>query len=205
MNSDEYIRTINTRFPPPPTTTTSNRISNTINQKSSLSPHRDTLKFTYVTSMRQRTSSVASSVTNTSTIPEAPPLPIALGTLKQKTPWPLPSPTFNNHSLNTLTSNNQSESLNNSTNEIRRRKISSSDSKSSRKESDLHQQQQSFDSSDNSIQQSPTATSSIHFIQRTLNQHALKAIAKGRLRHLGYMAANIVDFDLLNWLQTHKY
>ncbi|CAF4692574.1 unnamed protein product, partial [Rotaria magnacalcarata] len=64
LNSDEYIRTINTRFPP---TTASNRVSNTLTQKSPLSPHRDTLKFTYVTNIRQRTSSVASTITNTST------------------------------------------------------------------------------------------------------------------------------------------
>jgi phenylalanyl-tRNA synthetase alpha subunit len=159
--------------------------------------------------MRQRTASVANIPTNTSTIttiPEAPPLPTSLSAVKAKTSWPSPSTVLNTNTSNISTSSNPSESLNNSTNETRRRKTSSSDNKSPRKDSDSHQQQQqSFDSSDGSAPQSPTTGSSIHFIQRTLNQHALQAIAKGRLRHLGYMAANITDFDLLNWLKTHKY
>lgn len=157
--------------------------------------------------MRQRTSSVANISTNTSTIttiPEAPPLPTSLSTIKPKTSWPSPSTVLNNNPLNVSTSSNPSESINNSTNETRRRKTSSSDNKSPRKDSDSHQQQ-SFDLSDGSTPQSPINSTSIHFIQRTLNQHALQAIAKGRLRHLGYMAANIPDFDLLNWLRTHKY
>jgi len=207
LNNDEYIRTIHTRFPP---STTSNRVSNTLSQKSALSPHRDTLKFTYVTNMRQRTSSVANIVTNTSTIttiPEAPPLPSTLSTTKPKASWPTPSTVLNTNTLNISTSNNLTESQNNSNNEIRRRKTSSSDNKSPRKENDSQssQQQQSFDSSDGSVPQTPIAPSSIHFIQRTLNQHALQTITKGRLRHLGYMAANILDFDLLTWLKTHKY
>jgi hypothetical protein len=206
LNNDEYIRTINTRFPP---STTSNRVSNTLSQKSVLSPHRDTLKFTYVTNMRQRTSSVANIVTNTSTIttiPEAPPLPSTLSTTKAKASWPTPSTALNTNTLNISTSNNLIESQNNSNNETRRRKTSSSDNKSPRKENDSQlSQQQSFDSSDGSVPQSSIASSSIHFIQRTLNQHALQTITKGRLRHLGYMAANILDFDLLTWLKSHKY
>ena len=209
LNNDEYIRPINTRFPP---SAKSNRVSNTLSQKSSLSPHRDALKFTYVTNMRQRTSSVANIGVNTSTIttiPEAPPLPTSLTTNKPKTSWPTPSTVMNNNnnnSLNISTSNNSAESPNSSFNETRRRKTSSSDNKTPRKESDSQlTQQPSFDSSDGSVPQSPLAPSPIHFIQRTLNQHALQTIAKGRLRHLGYMAANIVDFDLLSWLRTHKY
>ncbi|CAF4087837.1 unnamed protein product [Rotaria sp. Silwood2] len=207
LNNDEYIRTINTRFPP---STTSNRVSNSLTQKSPLSPHRDTLKFTYVTNMRQRTSSVASTITNTSTIttiPEAPPLPTSLNTTKPKTSWPSSSTVLNNNSSNVSTTNSPLESSNNSTNETRRRKTSSSDNRSPRKESDTQQQQQlqSHDSFDSSLPQSSITPSSIHFIQRTLNQHALKAISKGRLRHLGYMAANIGDFDLLNWLKSHKH
>ncbi len=163
--------------------------------------------------MRQRTSSVANIVTNTSTIttiPEAPPLPSSLSTTtKPKTSWPSTSNVLNNNnnSLNiSTTTNNPIESQNNSMNETRRRKTSSSDNKSPRKEHDSQlSQQQSFDSSDGSVPQSPTASTSIHFIQKTLNQHALQTIAKGRLRHLGYMAANIADFDLLNWLKTHRY
>ncbi|CAF4801054.1 unnamed protein product, partial [Rotaria magnacalcarata] len=201
LNSDEYIRTINTRFPP---TTASNRVSNTLTQKSPLSPHRDTLKFTYVTNIRQRTSSVASTITNTSTIttiPEAPPLPTSLNTIKAKASWPATS--NNNNSSSVSASNSPTDSSNNATNETRRRKASSSDNKTARRESDVQQQQQqqSFDSSDGSQPQSPTVPSSVHFIQRTLNQHALKVISKGRLRHLGYMAANIADFDLLYWLK----
>lgn len=208
LNNDEYIRTINTRFPP---STKSNRVSNTLSQKSPLSPHRDTLKFTYVTNMRQRTASVANIVNNTSTIttiPEAPPLPTILPTVKAKASWPAPSTVVTNptNTLSTSPSNNLVESQNNSNNETRRRKTSSSDSKSPRKESDSQMSpQQSFDSTDGSMLQSSTGSSSIHFIQRTLNQHALQAITKGRLRHLGYMAANISDFGLLNWLKTHKY
>jgi len=206
LNNDEYIRTINTRFPP---STTSNRVSNTLSQKSALSPHRDTLKFTYVTNMRQRTSSVANIVTNTSTIttiPEAPPLPSTLSSTKPKASWPSPSIVLNTNTLAVSTSNNLIESQNNSNNETRRRKTSSSDNKSPRKENDSQSsQQQSFDSLDGSVPQSPISPSSIHFIQRTLNQHALQTIAKGRLRHLGYMSANIIDFDLLNWIKTHKY
>ncbi|CAF3434359.1 unnamed protein product [Rotaria sp. Silwood1] len=211
LNNDEHIRTINTRFPP---STTSNRVSNSLTQKSPLSPHRDTLKFTYVTNMRQRTSSVASTITNTSTIttiPEAPPLPTTLNTIKSKVSWPSPSTVLNNNPSNISTSNNPSESSSSSTNETRRRKTSSSDNKAPRKDSDTQQQQQQqqqqlqlCESFDGSLPQSPITSSSIHFIQRTLNQHALKAISKGRLRHLGYMAANIADFDLLNWLKTHK-
>ena len=209
LNNDEYIRPIHTRFPP---TTKGSRVSTTLSQKSTLSPHRDTLKFTYVTNMRQRTSSVANIATNTSaitTIPEAPPLPSSLTTAKNKTSWP-PSGTGannnNNNSLNVSTSNNSTESPNSSFNETRRRKTSSSDNKSPKKEGDFQlPQQSSLDSSDGSAPQSPITSSSIHFIQRTLNQHALQTIAKGRLRHLGYMAANIADFDLLNWLRTHKY
>ncbi len=204
LNNDEYIRTINTRFPPP---TKSNRVSNSLSQKSPLSPHRDTIKFSYVTNMRQRTSSVANISTNTSTIttiPEAPPLPTTLSAVKAKASWPSPSTILNTNSVNTSISTNQSEALNNSTNETRRRKTSSSDNKTPRKDSDT-QQQQSFESSDGSAPQSPITSSSVHFIQRTLNQHALQAISKGRLRHLGYMAANLPDFDLLNWLRSHKY
>ncbi|CAM4755971.1 unnamed protein product [Rotaria magnacalcarata] len=205
LNSDEYIRTINTRFPP---TTASNRVSNTLTQKSPLSPHRDTLKFTYVTNIRQRTSSVASTITNTSTIttiPEAPPLPTSLNTIKAKASWPATS--NNNNSSSVSASNSPTDSSNNATNETRRRKASSSDNKTARRESDVQQQQQqqSFDSSDGSQPQSPTVPSSVHFIQRTLNQHALKVISKGRLRHLGYMAANIADFDLLYWLKSFKH
>jgi len=160
--------------------------------------------------MRQRTASVANIVTNTSTIttiPEAPPLPSSLTTtIKPKATWPSPSHGVNNNSSNVSTSNNPIESQNNSIHETRRRKTSSSDNKSPRKENDSQpSQQQSFDSSDGSVFQSSLASPSIHFIQRTLNQHALQTIAKGRLRHLGYMAANIADFDLLNWLKTHKY
>jgi phenylalanyl-tRNA synthetase alpha subunit len=205
LNNDEYIRPINTRFPP---TAKSNRVSNTLSQKSPLSPHRDSLKFTYVTNMRQRTVSVANAVTNTATIPEAPPLPTSLTTAKPKTSWPPPTTVLNSNTNSSTisTSNNSVESSNNSLNEARRRKTSSSDNKSSRKESDSQlPQQPAFDSFDGSVPQSSTASSSIHFIQRTLNQHALQIIAKGRLRHLGYMAANIADFDLLNWLRTHKY
>jgi hypothetical protein len=208
LNNDEYIRTINTRFPP---STTSNRVSNTLSQKSALSPHRDTLKFTYVTNMRQRTSSVANVITNTSTIttiPEAPPLPPTSLTsiiAKHKTAWPVTTNVINNNSSNVSTSNNSIESPNNSFNEIRRRKTSSSDNKTPRKESDLQlPQQQSLESSDGSVPQSPVGPSSVSFVQRTLNQHALQTITKGRLRHLGYMAANIADFDLLNWLKTHR-
>jgi phenylalanyl-tRNA synthetase alpha subunit len=159
--------------------------------------------------MRQRTSSVANIAQNASTIttiPEAPPLPSSLSTTKPKTSWPSTTTVLSNTSTNTSPLNT-SESSNISTNETRRRKTSSSDSKTPRKDSDSQQQQQqqSFDSSDISATQSPTSSSSIHFIQRTLNQHALHTIIKGRLRHLGYMAANITDFDLLNWLKTHKY
>ncbi|CAF0802050.1 unnamed protein product [Rotaria sordida] len=209
LNNDEYFRTINTRFPP---STTSNRVSNSLTQKSPLSPNRETLKFSYVTNMRQRTPSVASTMTNTSTIttiPEAPPLPTSLNTTKPKTSWPSGSTVVNNNSSNVTTPNSPLESLNNSTTETRRRKASSSDNKSPKKDSDTQQQQQqhfqSFDSFDGSLPQSPITSLSIHFIQRTLNQHALKAISKGRLRHLGYMAANIADFDLLNWLKNHKH
>jgi len=208
LNSDEYIRTINTRFP---TSTTGKRVSNSLSQKSPLSPHRDTLKFTYVTNMRQRTASVANIPMNPSTIttiPEAPPLPTSLTLLKGKASGPSTTVVLNNNSSTTSTSNNPSESLNNSTSETRGRKTSSSDSKSPRKEIDSQQQpqqQQAFDLSDGSSSQSPISPPSVHFIQRTLNQHALQAISKGRLRHIGYMAANIADFDLLSWLKTHKY
>lgn len=208
LNNDEYIRPITTRFPP---SAKSNRASSTLTQKSPLSPHRDTLKFTYVGNVRQRTSSVANVVTNTSTIttiPEAPPIPTSLTTAKHKTSWPSANTAVNNNnnSLNTSTSNNSTESPNSSLNETRRRKASSSDNKSPKRESESQLTlQSSLDSSDGSVPQSPTTSSSIHFIQRTLNQHALQTIAKGRLRHLGYMAANIADFDLLNWLKTHKY
>jgi len=205
LNNDEYIRTINTRFP---SATKSNRVSNTFSQKSALSPHRDSLKFTYVTNIRQRTPSVANIVTNTSsitTIPEPPPLPSTLTPMKQKTSWPTSSTVLNTNPSNNSTSNNQMESQNNSNIEIRRRKTSSSDNKTPRKESDLQlPQQQSLESSDGSVPQSPIGPSSVSFVQRTLNQHALQTITKGRLRHLGYMAANIADFDLLNWLKTHR-
>jgi hypothetical protein len=209
LNNDEYIRPIITRFPP---SAKSTRVASTLTQKSPLSPHRDTLKFTYVGNVRQRTSSVANVVTNTSTIttiPEAPPIPTSLPAAKHKTSWPSANTAVNNNnnnSLNTSTSNNSTDSPNNSLNEARRRKASSSDNKSPKRESDSQLTlQSSLDSSDGSVPQSPITSSSIHFIQRTLNQHALQTIAKGRLRHLGYMAANIADFDLLNWLKTHKY
>lgn len=208
LNNDEYIRPINTRFPP---STKSNRVATALSQKSSLSPHRDSLKFTYVTNMRQRTASVANAVTNTSTIttiPEAPPLPSSLTTSKHKTSWP-PSNTAvnnNNNSSNASTANNSMESPNSSLNETRRRKASSSDNKSPKRESDSQlPHQSSLDSLDGSVPQTPIGSPSIHFIQRTLHQHALQTISKSRLRHLGYMAANIADFDLLNWLKTHKY
>ncbi|CAF3517790.1 unnamed protein product [Adineta steineri] len=206
LNNDEHIRTINTRFPP---ANTSKRVTNSLSQKSPLSSYRDSLKFTYVPNIRQRTASVANASTNPSTIPaipEAPPLPTSLTPVKAKASWPAPSTVLNVNSLNTTASSNPSESLNSSTTETRGRKSSSSDSKSPRKEHEFQQQQQqSFDSIDYSMFQSSTTSSSVNFIQRTLNQHALKAISKGRLRHLGYMAANIPDFDLLNWLKSHKH
>lgn len=204
LNNDEYFRTINSRFPP----TASNRVSNSLSQKSPLSPHRDSLKFTYVTNIRQRTASVAQVASNISTsstittIPEAPPLPSSLNTAKPKASWPSPPAGVNNNSSNT-SALNTSDSSTTSISDLRRRKLSSSDAKSPKK--DNESQQQSFDLSDSSFSSLSTSTPSIHFIQRTLNQHALQTIVKGRLRHLGYMSANITDFDLLNWLKTHKY
>lgn len=206
MNSDEHIRTISTRFPP----TTSNRVSNNFTQKSPLSPHRESLKFTYVTNMRQRTMSVATTAlidasppSINQTILEAPPIATPLSAVKQKGSWPSPTTVLNNNNVSNTSATSPSDTSTISNNETRRRKTSSSDNRSPRKENDSLVG--SFDLSDTSMIQSVGSPGSIHFIQRTLNQHALQAISKGRLRHLGYMAANITDFDLVNWLKTHKY
>ncbi|CAF0822757.1 unnamed protein product [Adineta ricciae] len=212
LNNDEYIRTLNSRFAP--STTTTKRASNPLNHKSPLSPHRETLKFTYVTNIRQRTASVASGSVNSSavtTVSEPPPplVPSSLTPIKAKASWSAASAAVGPTQPNTTTSNNPSDSSNTSTHDTRGRKASSSDSKSPRKDNESQHQQQlhqqpSLESTDNSMPQVPI-TSSVHFIQRTLNQHALQNIARGRLRHIGYMAANITDFDLLNWLRTHKH
>lgn len=161
--------------------------------------------------MRQRTPSVANVVPNPTstitTIPEAPPAPVQGPNLKPKANWPSPTTVLNTSNNNNNSSTNPSnESPNNSMNDTRKRLASSSDGKSPRKDSDAQlSQQHSLESNDGSAAQT-TASSNvpINFIQKTLNQHALHAISKGRLRHLGYMAANITDFDLLNWLRTHR-
>jgi len=126
-----------------------------------------------------------------------------LNAVKQKGSWPLPTTVLNNNNVSNTSATSPSDTSTISNNETRRRKTSSSDNRSPRKENDSLAG--SFDLSDTSTIQSVNSPGSIHFIQRTLNQHALQAIAKGRLRHLGYMAANITDFDLVNWLKTHKH
>lgn len=228
LNNDEYIRALNTRFPP----TTSGRVPNSLSQKSPLSPHRETLKFSYVTNIRQRTASVATgntSLTSSSTIttiPEAPPLPTNLTAAKQKGSWPstmaavsaagtattaTTTTTAATVTSTTGTSNSQNTSINSSVDqantaqaEVRRRKTSASDARSPKRDADSTQT--SIDLAENSAPGSPiSSSSSTHFIQRTLNQHALQTIAKGRLRHLGYMTANITDFDLVSWLKAHKF
>ena len=206
LNNDEHIRTISTRFPP----TTSGRVPSNFTQKSPLSPHRESLKFTYVTNMRQRTMSVATTALIDASPPsigqvilEAPPAATPLGMTKQKASWPSPTTVSNNNNtVSNASGASPSDASSASAHENRRRKTSSSDSRSPRKENES--QTGSFDLSDPSLAQSTNSSGSVHFIQRTLNQHASQAIAKGRLRHLGYMAANITDFDLVNWLKTHK-
>lgn len=161
--------------------------------------------------MRQRTMSVATTALIDAsppsigqTIPEAPPTATPLSAVKQKGSWPSPTTVLNNNNnVSNTSATSPSDTSTISNNETRRRKTSSSDNRSPRKENDS--QTGSFDLSEASVIQSINSPGSIHFIQRTLNQHALQAIAKGRLRHLGYMAANITDFDLVNWLKTHKY
>lgn len=135
---------------------------------------------------------------------EAPPTATPLGMSKQKGSWPSPATVLNtNNNVSNASGASPSDASTASNIENRRRKTSASDNRSPRRENDS--QAGSFDLSDPSLTQSANSPGPIHFIQRTLNQHALQAIAKGRLRHLGYMAANITDFDLVNWLKTHKY
>jgi hypothetical protein len=204
LNSDEYIRTITGRFP----ATTSNRVSSSLTSKSPLSSHRDALTFSYVTSIRQRTASVANPGGNASTntiMANNPETAVASGNpSKGKTSWPSTTNVPTNNPSNVSPTSNADASSTVATTEARRRKLSSSaENRSPRK--DIDSQHTSFEQSDSSVSSSPTIVpSTIPFIQRTLNQHALNALAKGRLRHLGYMAANIADFDLSQWLRMHK-
>ncbi|CAF0845941.1 unnamed protein product [Didymodactylos carnosus] len=202
LNSNENIRTINTRLP----TTTSGRVNNSLSQKSPLSPHKDALKFTYVVNLRQRTGSIvttmatSTSTTNTSAVMTG----AGVSTMTEITP---------SSTALTGTQSSPTSSSNSNTqqpHQIRRdaqRKTSTSDNKSPKKDSEQSSSPLSNANNNNysSSLNSAIPPASSNFIQRTLNQHALQTISKGHLRHLGYMAANINDFDLLTWLKSHRH
>ncbi|CAF1068373.1 unnamed protein product, partial [Didymodactylos carnosus] len=203
LNSNENIRSTISRIP----ATSSGRVSSSLAQKSSLSPHKDALKFTYVVNLRQRTGTIATtsvsgtSTTNTtavvtgagiSTISDNAPSSAALTATQS-------SPTSSSSNSNAQRQQNRRDL---------QRIISFSDKKSPKKDSE--QASLSLLSSTNNSHHSSNVNSSSplvssNFIQRTLNQHALQSVSKGHLRHLGYMAANINDFDILTWLKTHRH